>query len=221
MDREQLHKLIEEVTGEVGLRLERKQGGRRRCGERVVLLPAPAAFPRELQECLLRRYSGGWTTVDLTGGGDLPPEQLDRQHLQELVSQAEVVALAVPPIALLREIAAGEDGSDLAYLVIRAILWGKKVELLLDFDPPKFRRNSFLGQVAEAVDTLRSMEVEVVNYRLSRPRQALMDLVTEEAVREAARTRERALWCEKGAIITPSARDAIRELGVEIRYEKE
>lgn len=220
MDREQLHKLIEEVTGEVELRLERKQGGKRRCKERVVLLPAPAAFPKELQECLLRRCSGGWTTVDFTGGGDVPPEQLSRQHLQELVSQAELVALAAPPITLLREIAAGEDGTDLAYLVIRAILWGKKVELLLDFDPPRFHRNSFLGQVAEAVDTLRSMGVEIVNYRLSRPQQALLDLVTEEAVRQAAKTRDKTLWCESSAIITPSARDAIRELGVEIRYER-
>ena len=211
MDREQLHNLIEEVTGEVEARLARKNGSGP-TGKRVLLLAGPPAFPQDLEACLLSR-GGGWTTADLSG-----ENAPGRTALQDLVSRAEEVALAAPPIALLREIAAGEDGSDLAFLMIRAILWGKKTALLLDFDPPRFRRNSLLGQVAEAVEALQSMEVEVVNYRRSRPRTEPLELVTEEAVRQAAKTRERTLRCAMNAIITPSARDAIRELGVEIQY---
>ena len=221
MDRGELHKLIEEVTVQVGERLARRDGGRRRDKAHVVLLPAPAAFPDKLKSCLERRYPGGWTLADFTGAVPeaLPPEQLTRERLLPLVAQAETVSLAAPPVSLLREIAAGEDASDLAYLVIRSILWGKRVELLLDFAPPRFRRNSLLGQVAEAVDTLSSMDVAVVCYAAPLERERVT-LVTEEVVRAAAKRREGAVWCETGAIITPSARDALRELGLEIRYEE-
>lgn len=140
MDRGELHKLIEEVTAQVGERLARRDGGRRRDKAHVVLLPAPAAFPDKLKSCLERRYPGGWTLADFTGAAPeaLPPEQLTRERLLPLAAQAETVSLAAPPVSLLREIAAGEDASDLAYLVIRSILWGKRVELLLDFAPAPF-----------------------------------------------------------------------------------
>ncbi len=218
MDREQMHSLIEQIAGEVNRRLARKDGGQGRRGAHIVLLPAPAAFPEELDQCLTQRY-GGWTMADFSGTMQkaLSPEQLGRERLLALTSQAETVALAAPPVALLREIAAGEDGTDLAFLVIRAILWGKRVELLLDFDPPRFHRNSLLGQVAEALETLRSMNVETINYHHSQQCERLT-LVTEEAVRQAARTVDKTVWCSAGAIITPSARDALSETGVRLRY---
>lgn len=218
MDREQMHSLIEQIAGEVNRRLARKDGGQGRRGAHIVLLPAPAAFPEELDQCLTQRY-GGWTMADFSGTmqNALSPEQLGRERLLALTSQAETVALAAPPVALLREIAAGEDGTDLAFLIIRAILWGKRVELLLDFDPPRFHRNSLLGQVAEALETLRSMNVETINYHHSQQCERLT-LVTEESVRQAARTVDKTVWCSAGAIITPSARDALSETGVRLRY---
>lgn len=221
MDRGELHKLIEEVTAQVGQRLARKNGAARREKAHLVLLPGPAAFPEKLQSCLERRYPEGWTLADFTGAAAdaLPPELLSREGLLPLATQAETVSLAAPPVSLLREIAAGEDSSDLAYLVIRSILWGKRVELLLDFAPPRFKRNSLLGQVAEAVDTLASMDVAAVCYAAPQERERVT-LVTEEVVRAAAKRREEAVWCELGAIITPSARDALKELGLEIRYEE-
>lgn len=218
MDREQMHSLIEQVAAEVDRRLARRNGGQGRSSAHIVLLPAPAAFPEELGRCLAERY-GGWIMADFSGTmqNALPPEQLERGCLLALASQAETVALAAPSVALLREIAAGEDGTDLAFLVIRAILWGKKVELLLDFDPPRFHRNSLLGQVADALETLASMNVETVNYHRVQQYERLT-LVTEEAVRQAARTVDKTVWCSAGAIITPSARDALNETGVRLRY---
>ena len=127
MDREQMHSLIEQVAAEVDRRLARRNGGQGRSSAHIVLLPAPAAFPEELGRCLAERY-GGWIMADFSGTmqNALPPEQLERGRLLALTSQAETVALAAPSVALLREIAAGEDGTDLAFLVIRSILWGKK-----------------------------------------------------------------------------------------------
>ena len=66
MDREQMHSLIEQIAGEVNRRLARKDGGQGRRGAHIVLLPAPAAFPEELDQCLTQRY-GGWTMADFSG----------------------------------------------------------------------------------------------------------------------------------------------------------
>ena len=91
------------------------------------------------------------------------------------------------------------------------------MELRLDFDPPRFHRNSLLGQVADALETLASMNVETVNYHRVQQHERLT-LVTEKAVRQAARTVDKTVWCSAGAIITPSARDALNETGVRLRY---
>ena len=56
MDRGELHKLIEEVTVQVGERLARRDGGRRRDKAHVVLLPAPAALKNRFSESFQRSY---------------------------------------------------------------------------------------------------------------------------------------------------------------------
>ena len=61
------------------------------------------------------------------------------------------------------------------------------------------------------------MNVETVNYHRVQQHERLT-LVTEEAVRQAARTVDKTVWCSAGAIITPSARDALNETGVRLRY---
>ena len=61
------------------------------------------------------------------------------------------------------------------------------------------------------------MNVETVNYHRVQQHERLT-LVTEEAVRQAARTVDKTVWCSPGAIITPSARDALNETGVRLRY---
>lgn len=52
----------------------------------------------------------------------------------------------------------------LSHLLVRAILWQKDVRVYLDYEPPRFRRNTFLADTAEAIDTLRQMAVTVCPY---------------------------------------------------------
>ena len=87
--------------------------------------------------------------------------KLEPGGLLERVKEAKTVILVSPRLELLRRIASGDDGDPLSHLLVRAILWQKDVRVYLDYEPPRFRRNTFLADTAEAIDTLRQMAVTV------------------------------------------------------------
>ena len=106
--------------------------------------------------------------------------------------------------------------------LVRAILWQKDVRVYLDYEPPRFRRNTFLADTAEAIDTLRQMAVTVCPYFAVAPQEPEgTDLVTEADVLDAAKTESKTIRCRSGAIITPAARDALAATDVILRYEGE
>ena len=148
--------------------------------------------------------------------------KLEPGGLLERVKEARTVILVSPRLELLRRIASGDDGDPLSHLLVRAILWQKDVRVYLDYEPPRFRRNTFLADTAEAIDTLRQMAVTVCPYFAVAPQEPEgTDLVTEADVLDAAKTESKTIRCRSGAIITPAARDALAATDVILRYEGE
>ena len=148
--------------------------------------------------------------------------KLEPGGLLERVKEAKTVILVSPRLELLRRIASGDDGDPLSHLLVRAILWQKDVRVYLDYEPPRFRRNTFLADTAEAIDTLRQMAVTVCPYFAVAPQEPEgTDLVTEADVLDAAKTESKTIRCRSGAIITPAARDALAATDVILRYEGE
>ena len=162
------------------------------------------------------RYVFGRTLLEIPAG------KLEPGGLLERVKEAKTVILVSPRLELLRRIASGDDGDPLSHLLVRAILWQKDVRLYLDYEPPRFRRNTFLADTAEAIDTLRQMAVTVCPYFAVAPQEPEgTDLVTEADVLDAAKTESKTIRCRSGAIITPAARDALAATDVILRYEGE
>ena len=153
---------------------------------------------------------------------EIPAGKLEPGGLLERVKEAKTVILVSPRLELLRRIASGDDGDPLSHLLVRAILWQKDVRVYLDYEPPRFRRNTFLADTAEAIDTLRQMAVTVCPYFAVAPQEPEgTDLVTEADVLDAAKTESKTIRCRSGAIITPAARDALAATDVILRYEGE
>ena len=162
------------------------------------------------------RYVIGKTLLEIPAG------KLEPGGLLERVKEAKTVILVSPRLELLRRIASGDDGDPLSHLLVRAILWQKDVRVYLDYEPPRFRRNTFLADTAEAIDTLRQMAVTVCPYFAVAPQEPEgTDLVTEADVLDAAKTESKTIRCRSGAIITPAARDALAATDVILRYEGE
>lgn len=228
MNRELLHKLIETIVAEVVRRVALLERQKQHPEQTLVLLAAPLAYPDELKKLLKAQFGEGYTPVCFPDRSELQDEnllyvsQLGEPELLKRVTAAKTVILVAPRLELLEQVARGEDKDYLSYLLVRSILWKKDVRLYLDFDPPQFKRNTFLEGVASSIDTLRQMQVTVCPYfkgESAARRQAT--LITEADILSAAETPEKTIRAQVGAIITPAARDALLTSGVALQYEGE
>ena len=228
MNRELLHKLIEAIVAEVVRRVAELERQKQHPEQVLVLLAAPVAYPKELKKLLTTRYGCGYTPIcfaeqcELEDDYILYASKLSEKELLAKVTGAKTVILVGPKLELLSKIAGGEDSEFLSYLLVRSILWRKDVQLYLDFDPPRFKRNTFLEGVASAIETLRQMDVAVCPYYTADAAAQLgASLVTEADVLAAAEREDKTIRARVGAIITPAARDALLTAGVVLQYEGE
>lgn len=228
MSHELLHKLIDLIVAEVVKRVAVLQRQAQHPEDVAVLLAAPIAYPKELKELLRTQFGEGYSPICFTEKTELQDEtmryaaQMAEAELTNCVSKAKTVILVAPRLELLKEVADGKDESLLSYLMVRSILWKKDVRLYLDFEPPKFRRNTFLEGVASSIETLRQMNVGVYPYFTGdAAKQIGATLVTEADVLAAAQRADKTICCRVGAIITPAARDALLSNDVIVQYEGE
>lgn len=228
MNTELLHKLIELIVEEVVRRVARLEREAQHPEQVLVLLAAPVAYPEALKTLLRTQFGEGYTFLSFPQNSGLQEEgmlfadSLGQPELLAKVTAAKTVILVGPRLELLGQIARGEDKDFLSYLLVRSVLWRKDVRLYLDFEPPKFRRNTFLEGVASAIETLRQMNVAVCPYFTGdAAAQIGATLITEADVLAAAQTKEKTITARVGAIITPAARDALRATDVAVQYEGE
>ena len=168
MDRAQLYKLTELIVAEVVRRIAQEERRRQHPEQVLVLLADSVSFPEKLQQTLNEQFGVAYTPVSIPETNTFADEallyagKLEPGGLLERVKEAKTVILVSPRLELLRRIASGDDGDPLSHLLVRAILWQKDVRVYLDYEPPRFRRNTFLADTAEAIDTLRQMAVTLL-----------------------------------------------------------
>jgi hypothetical protein len=188
----------------------------------LVLLPTYVPDPEPLKSYLKEKYAYGVTAAGegaaalgaefITAGVESPQ---DRQRLIASLKSYEDILLAVPPLWMLKNIAIGDDRGFFEQTLIHALLWKKNVYVVLDFERPGFGR-AFEG-LSDDLRAIENMGAKIVSLKLSvgRP-EGQLSLVTEAEVTDAQRQGRERLRCAPGAIVTPLARDAAKELGIEI-----
>ena len=140
-----------------------------------------------------------------------------KNELVELLVHAEHAVLLAPNTALLARMGTGDNAEDFSEALVRRILWGKAVDVLLDFEPPKFRRDTYFARLAEAIDQLTSMGFRFFTYQpCEGTSSGVLALVTEREVVEAKQNGRKTIVCAAGAIVTPLAVDTAKELQIHI-----
>ena len=144
-------------------------------------------------------------------------EDLGHSNVLDLIAKKKYVVLLAPKISLLEDIAGRRDNEFTAYIVIRSLLWNKNVSVLLDFEPPRFRNNTILGRVNEILGELKAIGIDIKEYELQDIYEdGILELVTERDVRDAYLKEKLSIKKAPGAIVTPAAKDAARELNISI-----
>ena len=226
MNQELLHKFIEAIVAEVVRRAAELERQAQHPEHVLVLVAAPTAYPEELKALLKTQFGEGYTPLCFRENCELPHAlyagSMSEVQIMEQITQAKTVILIAPRLEQLQEIADGNDKDFLSYLVIRSVLWRKDVRLYLDFEPPRFKRNTFLEGVSSTLDTLRDMGVTVSPYYTGDAAKVIGEsLVTEADVLAALDRPDKTIHARVGAIITPAARDALAVHEVIVQYEGE
>ncbi len=219
----QIRQIIERVDQAVDPKVNRVLD----CGDSatVVLIPGYVPSPKKALASLTERYGNDLCLLCLEepalDAGGIPccrvvwPEQ--KIAFVDRLVRAQRAVLLSPGMGLLRRLANGQEEDGAGEVLLRRILWGKTVDILLDFDPPKFRRGTYFAQIAEAVDSLTSMGVGVFAYS---PCEAAAvtacSLVTERDVIDAKQSGQKTILCAAEAIVTPLAVDTAKELQINI-----
>lgn len=226
MERDELNALIKRITREVLFRLEQAQPQDETVRGTVVLVSSYVPSPRSALSRIKEIY--GESDIEFINfGTDFTPlfekathaTEENRDEVVAKIAEAANVVLITPKISVLSIIADGDDEGFLEHLMIRALLWGRNVGILLDFQPPRFKRNTFFEKVVTVTETLTDMGIRIMSYKCATEKGGrALTLVTEADVMDAFRKKEKELFAASGAIVTPSAKDKARELGIIINY---
>ena len=191
----------------------------------LVLVPGFVPAPERAIAALTAQYgkrvqlvflSSAMFTADETSSCSLD-WVTQKNELVELLVRAEHAVLLAPGTALLARMGAGHNAVDFSEALVRRILWGKAVDVLLDFEPPKFRRDTYFARLAEAIDQLTSMGFRFSTYQPCEGGTSnVCALVTEREVVEAKQSGRKTIVCAAGAIVTPLAVDTAKELQIHI-----
>ena len=191
----------------------------------LVLVPDFVPAPERALAALAARFGAKFSLAFLSdavfAGGETPACRLDwatqQNELVELLVRAEHAVLLCPNTALLTRMGAGASGEDFSEALIRRILWGKAVDVLLDFEPPKFRRDTVFARLAEAIDLRSSMGFRLSTYQPCEGGAGdVLALVTEREVVDVKQSGRKTILCAAGAIVTPLAVDTAKELQIHI-----
>ena len=213
MNDNQIKELIKRIVEEVIARLSSFGGY-----STIALMTEVSAYSKETTEYLSDKDAVAALFGEAEELSDIDSKRIDTSDVKKQLIKAlrhiDEVVLAAPSLKLLCAIAEGDDSVFAAKVFEKAILDGKKTTVLLDFQPPKFKRGTLFEKALSAIEALRDMGVTVV-YLGSKPDEGYA-LITEFEINEAAKHGIDRLQCAPGAIITPLARDAAKDKGIAI-----
>ena len=219
-DEKELREAILNITEQV---IKRIKGADKSEGT-LALIPSYVSDAVQVKKHLREKYG---ENVILSGDGAAALDEGfrkaeiethdDRQRLIEALKNHSDIVLVTPPLWIMKNIARGNDKGFFEQIFIQALLWGKKVSVMLDFDKPKPKNSAFFKELDNDLSAIADMGAEIVwmNLPAVESDEGIL-LVTESEVIDAHKRGKERIKCASGAIVTPLARDSARELEISI-----
>lgn len=145
-----------------------------------------------------------------------------REDLANNINKYEEIIFLSPELKQMRALVENDDSGFLESLVIYSLLHRKKTVFLFDYDVQALPANSFGRKLKDLLGSISEMGVliEVLMGARSKKTGAVTvhskELITQIEVEDFYKNGTKEILCEKGCIITPLARDAAREMGINL-----
>lgn len=163
----------------------------------------------------------GGRTVSF-GGGAFPTVSVSgKDQLLGALSEADTVILVSPDFATLYGLASGDCADDLSQSILRALLWGIRIRILVDYEIPRHARDNFFGKLNDTFDSLRSLGIDVDTCGGGRVYSKPLTLVTENDVMMAGKSGVEEILCTDRAIVTQLAEDLSKDMNIRIVRDRE
>ena len=187
----------------------------------IVMLPSFVPNPQKLQEYLAHHQKGRAEYFSLSSQDEeaspvLPPVSPlpNPSLLLHKVFSSDNLVVVAPSVGLMTNIVRLSEQSICEQVIFKALLWGKKITFLTDFSTQQ-KGNAFYTQIADLLDQLTRMGIEVASY-LSGPSAKGQGLITESEIIALHSAGQTSIVLSEKTIVTPLAWDKARELGIEI-----
>ena len=159
-------------------------------------------------------YTNGTVSFESAG---FPIINCDGQkQLLDLLAEADELLLVAPDFCILQNLASGECSDDLSHCILRALLWGVKIWILVDYEVPRFLRDSFFGKLNDTFDALRMLGIVIDTFNVEKRYLKPVDFVTENDVLTAGRQGREVIHCTEKAIVTQLAEDLSKDMNIQI-----
>ena len=195
-------------------------------GSVLCFLTEPLAYPNFVFELIKNIYDNDAVYVNFAPencGITALSSEGNEQKLTQMTADCECVIILAPSVSALRRLSRGQSANLAEKLILRALLWGKKVNIWLDFKPKKIHKSQYFNEITESLRLLGDMGVlageELWEIHAAKIRRAPLSFVTEQDVPAPGSKEE--LIISGDAVITPLARDRIIQNNILVRKESQ
>lgn len=144
---------------------------------------------------------------------------LANEEFTSTLENVERIIILGLKISQMKTLIDANDNDDVNHVILGSLMANKPVTLLLNTNNPMYQK------ISGVVEEIKKMGIEVVNiqHQLLDENTTIQtnELITEDYVTKLGKTGSKAIVLHQKQLITPLAKDKLRELKIEIKYVKE
>lgn len=141
---------------------------------------------------------------------------LENSEFLHLLDEVETIIILGLSINQMKALTKTDDSEDVNHLILGRLMANKSVSIMMNAN------GSMYNKIADIVDDIKNMGINVTNIQKSIvSTQEKVDLITESYVVNLKENGIKNLVLDKKQLITPLAKDKLREFKIEIKYNEE
>lgn len=194
-----------------------------------IIVPDCRLQRREQLEEIIKKYSGYYIVIcsnddlEFNFHSEIPVLSLQSEQVRKFIlSQTganDFLYVFHSGLKLLNDIVSLNEENFVSCAVLNILLQNGKVAVHFDYDPYGVTSGTLSENLSNLLHSMEGLNIEVAypgNHGAKKQeQQAVCGLVAQQDVDEMWKTGKREIYIDKKCIITPLAKDRIRELGIQ------